>query len=70
MSASRITTLLQSSHQSFPPLPKNAAEFISTGANMRPTFFGCFPTQNPPEYPIVVYFPSSPPLNGDNPVAK
>ncbi|KAN0111415.1 phospholipase B [Russula decolorans] len=67
-SASRITNLLQSSHQSFPPLPENAAEFISTGINIRPTFFGCFPTQNPPEYPIVVYFPSAPPINGDNPV--
>ena len=37
---------------------------------MRPTFFGCFPTQTPPEYPIVVYFPNSPPLNGHGPVAK
>ncbi|KAF8499632.1 phospholipase B [Russula emetica] len=69
-SASRITTLLQSSHQSFPPLPGNPTQFISTGVNMRPTFFGCFPTQNPPEYPIVIYFPNSPPLDGDNPVAN
>lgn len=68
--ASRIATLLQSSHQPFPPLPKNVDEFISTGVNMRPTFFGCYPTQNPPEYPIVVYLPNSPPLNGKNPVTK
>ncbi|KAH9993257.1 acyl transferase/acyl hydrolase/lysophospholipase [Russula vinacea] len=70
MSASRITNLLQSSHQSFPPLPSNTTQFISTGVSMRPTFFGCFPRQNPPEYPIVVYLPNSPPLNGDNPVTN
>ena len=70
LSAERITNLLQSSHQSFPPLPGNTAQFISTGLNMRPTFFGCFPTQTPPEYPMVIYFPNSPPLNGDNPVSK
>ncbi len=70
MTASRITTLLQSSHQPFPPLPGNTAEFISTGVNTRPTFFGCFPTQNPPEYPMVIYLPNSPPFYGANPVTK
>ncbi|KAI0295829.1 phospholipase B [Multifurca ochricompacta] len=70
LSAARITDLLQSSHQPAPPLPGNTAEFVSTGVNMRPTFFGCFPTQNPPEYPIMIYFPNSPPLNGDNPVSN
>ena len=69
-SASRMTTLLDTSHQPFPPLPGNADEFVSTGVNMRPTFFGCFPTQNPPEYPIVIYLPNSPPLNGGVPVTK
>ncbi|KAH9011013.1 phospholipase B [Lactarius pseudohatsudake] len=70
LSAARITTLLQSSHQMFPPLPGNTAGFVSTGVNMRPVFFGCFPTQTPPEYPIVIYFPNSPPLNGDDPVSN
>jgi len=37
---------------------------------MRPTFFGCFPTQNPPEYPLVISLPMSPPINGDNPVVN
>ena len=69
-SAARITDFLESSHQPFPPLPGNTAAFISTGVNMRPTFFGCFPTQTPPEYPMVIYFPNSPPLNGDDPVSK
>ena len=70
LTAARITNLLQSSHQPFPPLPNSTAEFISTGLNIRPSFFGCFPTQNPPEYPIVIYLPNSPPLNGDTPVIK
>ncbi|KAH9963851.1 phospholipase B [Russula dissimulans] len=69
-SASRITNFLQSSHQPFPPLPGSAAQFLSTGVNMRPTFYGCFPTHNPPEYPIVIHFPNSPPINGDNPVTN
>jgi len=70
MSASRITNMLQSSHQPFPPLPGNAEQFLSAGLNMRPTFYGCFPTQNPPEYPIVIHFPNSPPINGDSPVTN
>ncbi|ETW80449.1 hypothetical protein HETIRDRAFT_384983 [Heterobasidion irregulare TC 32-1] len=69
-SASRIATLLQSSHQDFPPLPASPADFLSTGVNMRPTFFGCDPAKNPPEYPMVIYFPNSPPLNGDDPVTN
>lgn len=68
--ASRITTLLLSSHQPFPPLPGNASEFTTTGVNQRPTFFGCFPTQFPPEYPMIIYLPNSPPLHGVDPVTK
>jgi hypothetical protein len=68
--ASRITNLLLSSHQPFPPLPGNASEFATTGVNQRPTFFGCFPTQFPPEYPMVIYLPNSPPLYGAHPVTK
>lgn len=51
-------------------MPASTDQFISTGVNMRATFFGCFPTQNPPEYPIVIYLPNSPPINGDDPVTK
>jgi len=66
MAATRIVTLLRS----FPPLPGNTTEFTTTGVNMRPTFFGCFPTQFPPEYPMVIYLPNSPPLRGADPVTK
>ncbi|KII92542.1 hypothetical protein PLICRDRAFT_172619 [Plicaturopsis crispa FD-325 SS-3] len=69
-SASRITNLLPASHQLFPPLPSDPDHFISTGVNQRPTFFGCDPTQNPPEWPLLIYLPNSPPLNGDNPVTN
>ncbi|KZT22215.1 phospholipase B [Neolentinus lepideus HHB14362 ss-1] len=69
-SASRISTLLLASHQLFPPIPMTPDDFISTGVNRRPTFFGCYPTQNPPEYPMLIYLPNSPPLNGDNPTTN
>ncbi|KAI0271146.1 phospholipase B [Russula aff. rugulosa BPL654] len=68
--ASRITNLLLNSHQPFPPLPGNATEFTTTGVNQRPTFFGCFPTQSPPEFPMVIYLPNSAPLDGADPVTK
>ncbi|KZT15422.1 hypothetical protein NEOLEDRAFT_1184888 [Neolentinus lepideus HHB14362 ss-1] len=45
-------------------------DFISTGVNRRPTFFGCYPTRNPTEYPMLIYLPNSPPLNGDNPTTN
>lgn len=66
----RLQTLLQASHQPLPPIPSSAEAFIQTGVNLRPTFFGCEPTKNPPEWPLVIYFPNSPPLNGDKPVTK
>ncbi|EPQ56964.1 hypothetical protein GLOTRDRAFT_73425 [Gloeophyllum trabeum ATCC 11539] len=69
-SSNRMSTILLASHQKFPPIPQTPADFISTGVNRRPTFFGCNPTQNPPEYPMVIYFPNSPPLNGENPVTN
>ncbi|KLO12267.1 phospholipase B [Schizopora paradoxa] len=69
-SQARIATLLNSSHQTFPPIPSSFDEFVSTGVNQRPTFFGCDPTQNPPEFPLVIYMPNAPPLNGDNPVTN
>ena len=69
-SQQRMTNLLSSSHQAFPPIPANTSEFISTGTNQRITFFGCNPTQNPPEYPLLIYLPNMPPANGDDPVTK
>ena len=66
----RISTILNTSHQGFPPIPASTGEFLSTGVNERATFFGCDPTKNPPEFPMVIYFPNSPPVNGDDPVTK
>ncbi|KAE9401546.1 phospholipase B [Gymnopus androsaceus JB14] len=70
VSALRQSTLLEASHQQFPPLPQNAQAFIATGTRERATFFGCDPTQNPPEYPLVIYIPNMPPFNGDAPAAN
>jgi lysophospholipase len=66
----RIKTLLLTSHQDFPPIPDSADAFVATGTNARPTFFGCDPPQMPPDYPLVVYLPNSPPLNGSDPSTK
>ncbi|KZP28406.1 phospholipase B [Athelia psychrophila] len=60
----RIAQVLSSSHQEFPVIPASAADFISTGTNSRPTFFGCDPGENPPSGPLLVYLPNSPPLTG------
>jgi lysophospholipase len=69
-SRDRMHNLLTTSHQQFPPIPDTAQDFLNTGVNMRPTFFGCDPTKTPAEYPMVIYFPNSPPLDGTDPVAK
>ncbi|PSR76524.1 hypothetical protein PHLCEN_2v8427 [Hermanssonia centrifuga] len=66
----RLANVLNTSHQLFPPIPSSPEEFISTGVRQRPTFFGCNPTQIPPEFPLVIYLPNSPPLNGDDPVTN
>lgn len=68
--ARRQATLLRSSHQQFPPIPATSDAFIEAGVNMRPTFFGCDPSQNPPEYPLVIYLPNAPPISGEDPVTK
>ncbi|KAI0690543.1 phospholipase B [Cytidiella melzeri] len=68
--AARLSSILNTSHQAFPPAPTTPDEYISTGTRRRPTLFGCNPTQNPPEYPLVLYLPNSPPLNGDDPVTN
>jgi len=69
-SQARMSTVLQTSHQQFPPIPASAADFLSTGVNQRPTFFGCDPALNPPEFPLVIYLPNSPPINGEDPVTN
>ncbi|KIY70403.1 hypothetical protein CYLTODRAFT_451708 [Cylindrobasidium torrendii FP15055 ss-10] len=67
----RIDMFLKESHQTFPPVPVSAKECISTGVNLRPTFFGCNPENTmEPEYPLLIYLPNSPPLTGENPVTN
>lgn len=66
----RISSVLSSTHQPMPPIPGNAALFVSTGINMRPTFFGCNSTPDQPKYPIVIYLPNAPPLDGSAPATK
>ncbi|KAF9017220.1 phospholipase B [Hymenopellis radicata] len=66
----RTSTFLKSSHQTFPPIPDSTDDFVKAGLNQRPTFFGCFPKNDPPEYPMVLYFPNSPPLTGKDPVTN
>ncbi|KAJ6609839.1 phospholipase B [Mycena sp. CBHHK59/15] len=68
--ASRLSTILRSSHQQFPPIPQTAAAWVSTGVRQRATFFGCDPQQSPPEYPLVIYLPNAPPITGDDPVTN
>ncbi|KAG2057573.1 hypothetical protein BDR06DRAFT_877929, partial [Suillus hirtellus] len=51
----RISSVLSSSHQPIPPIPGTAAQFVSTGFNMRPTFFGCNLTQGQLGYSIIIY---------------
>lgn len=65
----RQQQFLQSSHKTFPPTPSTPDEFISTGVNARPTFFGCDPTASE-DFPLVIYLPNAPPLSGIDPVTK
>ncbi|KAG2146011.1 phospholipase B [Suillus bovinus] len=66
----RISSILSSSHQPMPPIPSTAAQFVSTGVNMRPTFFGCNLTQGQPAYPVIIYLPNAPPLDGSAPATN
>ncbi|KAF9241566.1 phospholipase B [Melanogaster broomeanus] len=66
----RISSILSSSHQALPPMPLSTQDFVSTGVNQRPTFFGCNPSQAPAEYPLVIYLPNSPPLDGSAPASN
>ncbi|KAJ7581090.1 phospholipase B [Mycena floridula] len=69
-SVNRTLNILQSTHQQMPPLPASTDDFVSQGLNQRPVFFGCQPVNIPAEYPLVIYLPNSPPLNGDKPVTN
>ena len=69
-SQQRMQEVLSTTHQAFPLIPSTVDEMISTGVVTRPTFFGCFPLQNPPEFPLLLYFPNAPPLDGSDPVTK
>jgi lysophospholipase len=67
----RLNTVLESSHQKFPPIPATSDDFVSMGLNLRPTLFGCDPVSaSNPEYPLVLYLPNAPPLTGATPVTK
>lgn len=65
----RLSTILKDTHQPFPPIPSSIDEFVSTGVNGRATFFGCDPP-NSSAYPMVIYLPNAPPINGDDPITK
>ncbi|KZV86590.1 lysophospholipase [Exidia glandulosa HHB12029] len=57
----RTRNFLDSTHQPMPPLPANFPDFANFGLNRRPTFFGCDPKNNPPEFPMLIYLPNMPP---------
>ncbi|KIJ52232.1 hypothetical protein M422DRAFT_156921 [Sphaerobolus stellatus SS14] len=69
-SRNRITNLLSQSHQGFPPYIPD--DFAVTGVNLHPTFFGCDPTisKGQAEFPLVIYLPNSPPVDGADPVTN
>ncbi|GJJ05861.1 hypothetical protein Clacol_000048 [Clathrus columnatus] len=65
--ATRLRTILSKTHQQAPPIPP---DFAITGNNLHVSFFGCDPTQDPPEFPLIIYVPNSPPCTGDSPVTN
>ena len=56
--------------QQFPPIPSSQADFGRLGLNRRPTFFGCNPNKHRAEFPLLVYIPNAPPVDGSDPVTK
>jgi hypothetical protein len=70
VTSSRLSSILRSTHQPFPPIPQTAGDWVATGVRQRATFFGCDPVQTPAEYPMVIYLPNAPPITGDDPVTK
>ncbi|KDQ08042.1 hypothetical protein BOTBODRAFT_139343, partial [Botryobasidium botryosum FD-172 SS1] len=69
-SAYRTVNVLSNVSQGFPPLPNDPNNFIPFGLNQRPTLFGCDPTRNPPEWPLIMYLPNAPPVDGSDPVTN
>ncbi|PPQ68206.1 hypothetical protein CVT25_015038 [Psilocybe cyanescens] len=65
----RQINFLQKSHKKMPPIPSTPDDFIATGVNARPTFFGCDPSSSD-DYPLIIYLPNAPPLTGDDPVTN
>ncbi|KAJ7925224.1 phospholipase B [Mycena leptocephala] len=70
VTSSRLSSILRSTHQPFPPIPQTAGDWVATGVRQRATFFGCDPVQTPAEYPMVIYLPNAPPITGDDPVTN
>ncbi|KIJ42632.1 hypothetical protein M422DRAFT_31221 [Sphaerobolus stellatus SS14] len=64
--AKRIQTILNETHQAFPPIPK---DFLGTGVTLHPTFFGCNATALS-DYPMIIYIPNAPPADGSDPVTN
>lgn len=69
MTSLRRNQFLQDSHKPFPPIPISPEDFIATGVNARPTFFGCDPSPID-TFPLVIYLPNAPPITGRPPVTK
>jgi lysophospholipase len=69
MTSLRQNQFLQDSHKPFPPIPASPEDFIATGVNARPTFFGCDPSPTD-KFPLVIYLPNAPPITGSPPVTK
>ncbi|KIJ28678.1 hypothetical protein M422DRAFT_784491 [Sphaerobolus stellatus SS14] len=70
IAANRVNGTLSTNgtHQAFPPIP-SGADFLNTGVSLRPTFFGCYPTL-PPAYPLIIYIPNAPPVDGSAPATN
>ncbi|KDQ08047.1 hypothetical protein BOTBODRAFT_166340 [Botryobasidium botryosum FD-172 SS1] len=66
----RTLSVVKSTSQAFPPIPANPADFTKYNLNQRPTLLGCDPKQNPPEWPLILYLPNSPPVDGSDPVTN
>ena len=69
-SQERQQLFLRASHRTLPPMPPTTADFENTGVSSRATFFGCDPKLSPPEWPLVIYLPNQPPLDGTDPVSN
>ncbi|KAH7108228.1 lysophospholipase catalytic domain-containing protein [Auriculariales sp. MPI-PUGE-AT-0066] len=69
-SRNRTRDFLDATHQPMPPLPAELGDFVKYGLNQRPTFFGCDPQANIPDFPLLVWLPNSPPVDGSAPLTN